>query len=124
MKAIAQVGIPVWLLFISSLVTLAYAGLFATRRRVARLWVLGALTIASTFSTVAAVCMGLAMAGRSGAAMLADEAAGKAIASMVQGVAESFAAGVLGFGTLTLVALLAAIGLWRREAGGGEVALR
>jgi hypothetical protein len=112
MKTIAQFGFSVWMLILICVVSLLYAGVFFVRGGARRLRTLAALTVALCFITLAAMSMGLAIAGRSGAMGL-DRGDADALPGMVMGMAESFAGGVMGFGTMTLVALIVGAALWR-----------
>jgi hypothetical protein len=115
MTIVAQIGMAVWLQILMCGVSLVFAGRFAWRSGPGRLRVVGALAAATTCATVASVCMGLAMAGRSGGKMAAAGSA-NFIPSMLTGAAEAMAGGMMGFATLTLVAILVAIGLARSPA--------
>jgi hypothetical protein len=114
MRILAQIGVAVWLQILMCGVALLFAGRFAWRARPGRLRVVGALAVATTFATVASICMGLAMAGRS-AAQMAATASANLVPSALVGVAEALASGMMGFATLTLVAILVAIGLAREQ---------
>jgi hypothetical protein len=116
LRTIAQFGLAVWMMILMCLVSLVYAAWFARRGGVRRLRVVIALSAGTFFTTLAGVLMGLVAVGRS---IIAISEKGVAVPvsglyrSSVTGVAESFAGGVLGFGTLTLIALLVAAAFWR-----------
>jgi hypothetical protein len=115
MGILAQFGLAVWLQILMCGVSLVFAGRFAWRSGPRRLQVLGALVAATTFATIASVCMGLAMAGRSASKMAATGSA-NLVPSLLAGAGEAMAGGLMGFATLTLVAILVAIGLAREKA--------
>jgi hypothetical protein len=112
MRILAQFGMAVWLQILMCCVSVIFAGRFAWKGGRERLRVLIALAAASTFATLASVCMGLAMVGRGGA-RLAATGSSTLVATVFTGAGESMAGGMLGFATLTLTAILAAIGLAR-----------
>jgi hypothetical protein len=112
MKTVAQFGFGVWMLLLTCALSLVYAGVFFVRGGSRRLRTLAALTVALCFTTLGSMSMGLAVAGRSAARGLEQGDAG-AVPGLVMGVAESFAGGVMGFGTMTLVALIVSAALWR-----------
>jgi hypothetical protein len=108
----AQIGLAVWLQLWMCVVSLVFAGRFAWRSGPRRLQVLIALAGATTVATLASVCMGLATVARS-SARLAAAGAADLVPTLLVGTGEAMAGGLLGFATLTLVAILAAIGLAR-----------
>jgi hypothetical protein len=114
MRIFAQIGMAVWLQIWMCVVSLVFAGRFAWRGGPRRLRVLVALAVATTFATLGSVCMGLAMVGRSSARMAAAGAA-NLVPNLLVGTGEAMGGGLLGFATLTLVAILAAIGLARGQ---------
>jgi hypothetical protein len=115
LKALSQVGFTVWFLIASCLGTLLYAGLFAARGGARRLRVLGAMTLGTTYVTIAAVAMGLATVGRGTARMLGTEGHNqtKAMSQLIVGMSEACAGGVMGFGTLALVLFITAFAFLR-----------
>jgi len=114
MRMFAQFGVAVWLEISMCTVSLLFAGRFAWKGGWRRLQVLVALAAATTFATFASVCMGLAMVGRSSAKMSAATSA-HPWPSVLGGAGEAMAGGMMGFATLTLLAILAAIGLARQQ---------
>src|SRR5688500_118729 len=90
MRILAQFGVAVWLQMLMCGVSLVFAGRFAWRGGTGRLHVLGALAAATTFATVASVCMGLTMAGRS-AAKMAATASPNLVPHTLAGAAEAMA---------------------------------
>lgn len=117
MQILSQLGMAVWLQIAMCAVSLLFAGRFAWRSAPGRLAVVGAVAAASAFATLASVCMGLAMVGRAGAKLAAGGSA-NFVPSTFAGAGEAMAGGMMGFATLTLVAILVAIGLARRQRGG------
>jgi hypothetical protein len=115
LKAMGQFGFPVWMLILMCLLSLGYATWFAWRGGARRLRVVIALSAGLFFTTLAAVLMGLVASGRSLIKMTATGSmpVPDLIRFVVPGVSESFAGGVLGFATLTLVALIVATAFWR-----------
>jgi hypothetical protein len=111
MSILTQIGPAVWLQILMCVVSLLFAARFAWRRATVKLPVLGALTAATAFATVASVCMGLAMVGRAGAKLAGSP---NLVANTFVGVGEAMAGGMMGFATLTLIAILVAIGLGRQ----------
>lgn len=107
MRTIAQFGFSVWMLIGMCLVSVIYAALFAVRGGARRFRVLCALAAGLAFTTLGAVSMGVATAAASGAHVL-SRGEPQALPQMIAGVGEAFAGGLMGFGSLTLVALLAA----------------
>jgi hypothetical protein len=105
----------VWLQILMCLVSLVFAGWYAWKGGMRRLRVLAALATAATFATVASVLMGLALVGR-GVGKMASTGAADLLSRAAVGAGEAMAGGMMGFATLTLVAILAAIGLARDTA--------
>lgn len=107
MRTIAQFGFGVWMQIGICLVSVIYAALFAVRGGARRFRVLGALTAGLVFATAGSVCMGVAAAAASGARGLSASEPG-AVAGLVGGLGEAAAGGLMGFASLTLVAVLVA----------------
>ena len=84
MNTIAQFGFGVWMLIAMCLVSVIYAALFAVQGGGRRFRVLCALTLALGSSTLASVCMGLAMSAASAARGLSRGEA-KAVTGLITG---------------------------------------
>jgi hypothetical protein len=117
-RTIAQFGYGVWMLIAMCLVSVVYAALFAARGGARRFRVLCALAIGLTCATAAALCMGMAAAA-SGVARMLSRGEPVPLPQLVAGLGEVFATGLMGFASLTLVALLAAAAFVRGVAGSG-----
>jgi hypothetical protein len=119
MKAFAQFGFAVWMLILMCLLSLACAGWFASRGGARRLRVVIAVSTGAFFTTLAATFMGIVTTGRwlahfagspPNPARMSSPSPGSVA---LTGLSEALAGGVMGFGTLTVVALIVAVALWR-----------
>jgi hypothetical protein len=115
MSVLSQIGLAVWLQIIMCAISLIHAARFAWSGGLRRLRVTGALAAATLFATLASVAMGLAMVGRS-SAQLAAARSPRLVANLLAGAGEAMAGGLMGFATLTLVAILIAVGIARAQA--------
>jgi hypothetical protein len=115
MRTIAQFGFGVWMFIGMCLVSVIYAALFAARGGARRFRVLCGLAAGLLFSNAAAFCMGAtATAGSVARGLARGQPAPPA--QIVTGVGELFAGALMGFASLTLVAILVAVGFARGVA--------
>jgi hypothetical protein len=112
-------GAPMWAIVFFGLINLVAALRFAYRPARARLPPIVALALAVLFSIACGVMADIAAVGSKVPARPAWANDPRIHLILLQGLAESMAPGILGFSTLSLVALLCAVGLRRldRESG-------
>jgi hypothetical protein len=116
MNLIRDGGAPMWAIVVFGLLDLLAALRFAYRPVRAQLPIVAALGLAVLFSIACGVMADIAAVGSHAFSRpeLANDP--KIYLSLLQGLAESMAPGILGFSTLSLVALLCAVGLRRLSA--------
>ena len=102
------------MLVLSCVFCLIAAGRFAWAGGGRMLRLTLALGASNLFATLAVVSLGLVNAGRHVWTAFGSTPADKLVPKVITAAAESVTAGVMGFATLTLVALLLAVGFFRR----------
>ena len=108
-------GFPMWFLLVFGALSLISGARFALRPEPSRLRLAIALSLATLFTIVTAICADLATVGHQVPAYLANHP-GESLASvLLQGFAESMSPAILGFTMLTLVALFVALGCYRES---------
>jgi hypothetical protein len=109
---IREGGAPIIFVIVFGLATLIAAGIFAARGDRRRLGFIAAMALATLFSVLGAVAADIAAVGHHAAARCPQEP-GALLPCLLVGAAESMAPAILGFTTLSLAALLAAVGVSR-----------
>jgi hypothetical protein len=111
-------GAPMWAILFFGLINLGAALRFAYSPARTRLPPIVALSVAVLFSIACGVMADIAAVGSKVPARPEWANDPKIHLILLRGLAESMAPGILGFSTLSLVALLCAVGLRRRGSGG------
>lgn len=113
MTLLIEGGFPMWFLLAFGLAALAFSGRFAWNpvRRTFR--IACSLASATGATTLTGICTALAAVGHHAPAYLAAHPEQSMTNVILQGIAESLSAGVLGFTILSLSALLVAVGFHR-----------
>ena len=105
-----------WFLLAFAGLTLFCGARFAIRPDRDRLRLVGALGLATLFTTLTAICADLAMVGHHAPDFLASHPTLPLSTVVLQGIAEALSPAILGFTVLTLSALLVALGCYRESA--------
>ena len=113
---IIEGGFPMWFVLLFGAGALLSAGLFALRPNRERLPLLLAITTATAFTAIMGIFVDLASVGHHINERW-DEVEPILPQVLLQGFAESMAPGILGFGLLSLVALLVVVGFYREARG-------
>jgi hypothetical protein len=113
MTLIVEGGFPMWFLLAFGLTTLVYSGRFAwiPSRRTFR--IAGALAAATAATMLTGICAAFAAVGHHAPEFLRVHPEQTMTQVLLQGVAESLSAGILGSTILSLCALLVALGFHR-----------
>ncbi len=104
-----------WFLLVFGALTLLCGARFAMGPDRARLRLTGALSLATLFTTLTAICADLAMVGHHLPEYVAHHPGESLPGALLQGFAESMSPAILGFTVLTLVALFIALGCYRES---------
>ena len=110
---VQEAGFPIWFVLVFGVLTLFSSARYAALPQPTRLPLLGALALATLFSTLTAVCADLAAVGHHGPAYLAAHPELPLSGLLLQGAAESLSPAIIGFSLLMLAALLIALGCHR-----------
>lgn len=110
-------GFPMVFLLAFGLATLVFAARFARApvRRTLRIAL--ATSAATAFTTLTGICTDLARVGHHAPAYIASHPGTTLSDALLQGVAESLSPAILGFTTLSVAALLVAVGFHREAEG-------
>jgi hypothetical protein len=111
-------GAPMWAILLFGLANLLAALRFAVRPVRGRLPAIAALALAVLFSVACGVMADIAAVGSKVPSRPEWANDPKIHLILLRGLAESMAPGILGFSTLSMVALLCAVGLRRLSDGG------
>jgi len=112
---ILEGGFPMFFLLAFGIAALVSAGRYARLPGRRRLKVTLALALATGFTTLTATCADLSAVGHHASSYLKAHPETTLHEVLLQGLAESMSPGILGFTLLSLVALLASLGI-QREA--------
>ncbi len=102
-----------WFLLVFGALSLICGARFALRPDANRLRLALALSSATLFTVLTAICADLAMVGHHAPEYLAKHSGESLATVLLQGFAESMSPAILGFTMLTLVTLFIALGYYR-----------
>jgi hypothetical protein len=107
-----------WFLLAFGIFTLASAARFAARPESPRLRMVGALGLATLFTTLTAICADLAAVGHHLPDYLSQHPELLLGSALLQGGAESMSPAIVGFTVLSLASLMVALGFYREPLPG------
>jgi hypothetical protein len=110
-------GFPMFFLLAFGLVDLFFAARFARAPSHRRLRVTVSMGLATGFTTLTATCTDVAAVGHHAPDYLRAHAGTTMPEVLLQGLGESMSPGILGFTTLSLVALIVVVGQYREPLG-------
>lgn len=116
MQLFLEGGFPMWFLLIFGGASLGAAAMFARRPNRERLPLVIGLTLATIFTAIMGVFADLAAVGHHTSDNY-DKYGPEIPRVLLQGFAESMAPGIMGFGLVTLTAVVVVLGLYRESRG-------
>ena len=116
MQLILEGGFPMWFLLLFGGGAMGVAGKFAWKPKRETLPLLFAITTATIFTAIMGVFADLAAVGHHVVERW-DRYSSEIVQVLLQGFAEAMAPGILGFGLVSLVALLTVLGFYRESRG-------